>query len=74
MKLTLQETDALITALQLMNIRDQNNQERVMNVKYADIVKKLEDYRFQMTAFWWNFFLLFLVFGFYTGWLRFHSN
>ena len=51
MKLTLQETDALITALQLMNIRDQNNQERVMNVKYADIVKKLEDYRFQMTAF-----------------------
>jgi len=51
MKLTLQETDALITALQLMNIRDQNNQERVINVKYADIVKKLEDYRFQMTAF-----------------------
>ena len=51
MKLTLQETDALITALQLMNVRDQNNQERVMNVKYTDIVKKLEDYRFQMTAF-----------------------
>jgi len=51
MKLSIQEVDALITALQLMNVRDQNNQERVMNVKYAEITKKLEDYRFQMTAF-----------------------
>ena len=51
MKLSIQEIDALITALQLMNIRDQNNQERLTNVKYADIAKKLEDYRFQMTAF-----------------------
>ena len=51
MKLTLQETNALITALQLMNKRDQNNQERLLNVNYEDICKKLEDYRFQLTSF-----------------------
>jgi hypothetical protein len=51
MNLTLQEIDALITALQLMNIRDQNRQEEYLGVEYAEIIKKLENYRFKMTSF-----------------------
>ena len=72
MNLTLQEIDALITALQLMNIRDQNRQEEYLGVEYAEIIKKLENYRFKMTSFWWNFFLLFLVFGFFIGYVLCH--
>jgi len=51
MNLTLQEIDALITALQLMNIRDQNRQEEYLGVQYSEIIKKLENYRFNMTSF-----------------------
>lgn len=39
----LQEIQALITALELMNQRDQNNQENHLNVSYADIQQKLKD-------------------------------
>ena len=51
MNLTLQEIDALITALQLMNIRDQNRQEEFLGVQYSEIIKKLESHRFNMTSF-----------------------
>jgi len=51
MNLTLQEIDALITALQLMNIRDQNRQEEYLGVQYSEIIKKLENHRFKMTSF-----------------------
>jgi hypothetical protein len=51
MNLTLQEIDALITALQLMNIRDQNRQEEYLGVQYSEIIKKLENHRFNMTSF-----------------------
>ena len=69
MNLTLQEVNALITALQLMNITDQNRQEQLLGVEYSEIMKKLENYRFNMTSFWWNFFLLFLVSGFFIGYV-----
>ena len=72
MNLTLQEVDALITALQLMNITDQNRQEKLLGVEYSEIVKKLENHRFDMTSFWWNFFLLFLVSGFFIGYVLCH--
>ncbi len=49
MNLSLQEVDALITALQLMNITDQNRQEQLLGVDYSQIIKKLEDQRFKMT-------------------------
>jgi len=51
MNLTLQEVNALITALQLMNITDQNRQEEFLGVEYAEIIKKLENHRFNMTSF-----------------------
>ena len=51
MNLSLQEVDALITALQLMNITDQNRQEQLLGVDYKEIVKKLENHRFNMTSF-----------------------
>lgn len=49
MNLTKVEVQAIITALQLMNIRDQNNQERIQGVDYSDIVKKMEDYLYRMS-------------------------
>lgn len=67
MNLTLQEIDALMAALQLMSIRDKNIQEKFIGVEYSEIYKKLENYRFNMTSFWWDFFSLFLVFGFFIG-------
>ena len=51
MNLTLQEVNALITALQLMNITDQNRQEQLLGVEYSEIIKKLENHRFNMTSF-----------------------
>jgi hypothetical protein len=50
MNLSLQEVDALITALELMSIRDQNNQEGHLNVSYSEIQQKLKDYRLQLTV------------------------
>jgi len=49
MNLTKVEVQAIITALQLMNIRDQNNQERIHGVDYSDIAKKMEDYLYRMS-------------------------
>lgn len=49
MNLSKVEVQAVITALQLMNIRDQNNQERHHGVDYGDIVKKLEDYLYRLS-------------------------
>ena len=49
MNLSKVEVQAIITALQLMNIRDQNNQERIQGVDYGDIVKKLEDYLYRLS-------------------------
>ena len=43
--------NALITALQLMNITDQNRQEQLLGVEYSEIIKKLENHRFNMTSF-----------------------
>jgi len=51
MKLSVQEIDALMTALQLMNLRDKNRQEQFLGVDYAEIYKKLENYRFNLTSF-----------------------
>jgi len=51
MNLTLQEVDALITALQLMNITDQNRQEQLLGIEYSGIITKLENHRFNMTSF-----------------------
>lgn len=50
MKLSLQDIDALMTALQLMDIRDKNRQEEFLGVDYAEIYKKLENYRFNLTS------------------------
>jgi len=50
MKFSLQDIDALMTALQLMDIRDKNRQEEFLGVDYAEIYKKLENHRFNLTS------------------------
>jgi hypothetical protein len=49
MNLTKTELQAIISALQLMNIRDQNNEERHLGVEYKEIIKKLEDYLYRLS-------------------------
>jgi len=49
MNLTKTELQAIISALQLMNIRDQNNEERHLDVEYKEIVRKLEDYLYRLS-------------------------
>lgn len=51
MKLSIQEIDALMASLQLMNVRDKNRQENFLGVEYAEIYKKLENHRFNLTSF-----------------------
>lgn len=44
MNLTKRDVIALQTALQLMDKRDQNRQEMLLNISYNEIFNKLEDY------------------------------